>query len=365
MSTSSDLIVEQLFQASEKFDLGIRQDNTSLWIRCPWHGGGRENSGSLRISIDDGSSFFGKAKCYACMDSGVIKSYNDVAEHFGLMKLDKNFKAVGFRSLNFGKKVSQRDEFTANFVISTFDWPEGREWRGIPYKTVIGAKGILTEVRHDLDEPRLGFPVRVWRETVGWVYARISDPRRDENGKKIEKTMADKSYLFSSGSWKEHHVYNFDRAMKRLKANPDLPLWICEGVRDCLHLDAAGCAVVATLGSSFSQEKADLIKILNPIRVLVASDNDEAGNKLANSIHEKLNAFFPLTRVRFGEGKDPCDYTRSSLREKNRKYLRGHSKTTKKNKSRRGSGNIKVRAGGTNRLSVKVPRQGKIQRHRH
>ena len=317
MSSEAELVTAELFKADQQHDLGMRTkaNGDELWIRCPYHGGGRERTPSMRITISEGSSFFLRAKCHGC---GKFVHYNDIAEVYGLMKTDKNFKAIGVKGLNFRNKIEKRiaTEEGRDFKLSTFDWPRDRDWRTIPGSVVIKNKGVLTDTRHDLEEPRLAFPVTVWKETKGYVYALLHDPKRDATGKKVEI-----AYINSPGPWKEQCVFGFDRARLLLKKFPNYPLWLVEGPRDRLWLEAGKCIAVSTLGSSFSEEKAQLIKILNPHRLLVATDNDEAGNKLAAEVHDYLERSVPLTRIKWKEGQDPCDVTHKRLRKINERYL--------------------------------------------
>jgi hypothetical protein len=292
MSSEADLVTAELQKADQQHDLRLTFKNNGLWIRCPFHGDGRERTPSMQVTIDEGHSFYLKAKCHGC--GWGPKHYNELAEHFGLVKTDKNFKAVGVKKLGFRSKMEARkaQDEGRTYKLSTFDWPKEREWRTIPGKVVLRNKGVLTDTRHDLEEPRLAFPVTIWNETMGFIYAMISDPKRDAEGKKTEIP-----YINSPGTWKEKCVFGFDRARRMMKRDPSLPLWIVEGPRDRMWLEAAGCAAVSTMGSSFSKEKAELVKILNPHRLLVATDNDTAGNKLALEINEYLDHQLALTRI--------------------------------------------------------------------
>lgn len=316
MSAEADLIVNELVKANQEFDLGLKQNNTGLWVRCPFHSGGREKTPSLRITIDDGSSYFQRCKCHGCQWAG---HYNELAQHWGLLKTDRNFKAVGTRKLGFQSKLAKKrskDE-GRDFVRSTFKWPEDREWRQIPGKIVIRNKAELTETRHDLEEPRLAFPVTLWGEVKGYVYAVISDLPRDIDGNKIGV-----SYINSPGPWKEQCLFGFDAARKALRKHPEKPLWVVEGPRDRLWLQTAGCIVVSLLGSSVSKDKVELLKILNPQRILVATDNDAAGNKAALHLLEHLDGILPLTRIKWKVDTDPCDYSLERLKQINHRYYK-------------------------------------------
>ncbi len=331
MSSDADLITEELMKADQQHDLGMKIGNSDIWIRCPFHGGGREKTPSLRITIDDGSSFFQKCKCMGC--GWGPYHYNELAAHFGIAKTDKNFKSLGVKRLGFRDKLQKKTNIAEgrDYIRSTFDWPEDREWRTIPGKIVLKNKAVLTEVKHDLEEPRLAFPVSLWGEVKGWVYAMISDPRRDTDGNKI-----DVPYINSSGPWKEKCLFGYELARRLIKKYPDKPLWIVEGPRDVLHLQASGCIVVGCLGSSFSKEKAELIRMLNPHKILVATDNDEAGNKLAAQINGYLRHDIKLVRIKFKEGCDPVDTPRAKLKEINKRHTADYNdKTSSKIKHKR------------------------------
>lgn len=316
--SDAQLMIDELYKANVEHDLGMFSNNSGFWIRCPYHGNGREHTPSMRITVDDGSSFFAKAKCHGC---GAFVHYNDLAKHFGMEQIDKNFQAVGNRPLSFREKLKRRDENKEREVThteykrSTFDWPPDRPWRNIPGYVVVKEGAYLGETRDPLEEPRLIFPVTLYGEIKGYIYAMISDPKRDASGKKV-----DKPYINSSGPWKEKIVVGFDRARRELKKHPNKPLWIVEGPRDRTWMIAAGCIVVANIGSSFSQEKAELIKLLNPRMFLVGSDADEAGDKLAARVHELLTGHVPMTKINWPAGKDPCDIPLERLRAINKRF---------------------------------------------
>ena len=286
MSNDAEFILSELF----KTDRQPTVKNDGIWIRCtnPEHSGGQERTPSLRIRVEN-TKYPNTFWCFGCGWKG---HYNDIAKMLGLQKIDKDFRPVGFRKLSFREK--QKTQSISQFKSSTFKWPDDKEWRGVKGKTINRYGAELSDIRHDLEEPRLIFPVKMWGENVGYIYAMIRDSQRDENGRKLEK-----SYINSSGPWKEKALFGFDRARRLLKKYPDYPLWIVEGPRDVFHVSEAGCIVVGNIGSSFSKEKADLIVILNPKRLLVASDADSAGNKLAASVKEHMKGRVSLTRIKF------------------------------------------------------------------
>lgn len=322
-SSDIDLILSELFKADQKYDLGVHQQNDDIWMRCQFHGDGKETTPSCRLTINEGSPHFLKFKCHGCGEYG---HWNKIAGKLGLQRVDSEFKAVGVRGLSFREKLNRmqttseqaaKRQAPVSYVRrSEFPWPKDRPWRNIPAKILLRDGAALGQTRHVLDEPRLIFPVTVWGEEVGYIYALIRDPLRDARGRKTEK-----AYINSKGKWKEKVVFGFDRARKMLKRYPHLPLWLVEGPRDRYWLEAAGCVVVANMGSSFSEEKAELIKILNPHRLLVGTDGDEAGNKLATSVHESLYGSVEMTKINWRENQDPCDQSLKKLARINRRFM--------------------------------------------
>lgn len=295
-------------------DRKVTIKNDGIWLCCPnpKHSGGMERTPSLRIKVE-GTKYPNTFKCFGCEWKG---HYNDIAKMLELEKVDKDFRPIGVRQLSFKERI-KKDKFEAEFRRSTFKWPENRMWRGIKAKTIINRGAELTETDNALDEPRLIFPVKMWGEDVGYIYALINDPKRDEDGKKLEV-----SYLNSKGPWKEKSLFGFDEARRKLKKYPWKPLWLVEGPRDRFILIESGAIAVANIGSSFSNEKVELITLLNPHRLLVASDNDSAGNKLAASVHEKLHGKVSMTRIKFKEGEDPFDQGHKKLRKINERFFK-------------------------------------------
>lgn len=310
MSSDAEFIYQQLATVPDR-KVAIKSDG--LWICCPnpEHSGGNERTGSLRIKVDN-TKYPNRFKCFGCDWTG---HYNDIAKMLNLEKVDSDFKPVGTRQLSFKSKMRARDPETT-YNRSTFKWPEDRDWRGIKAKTILRDGAELSDVRNDLDEPRLIFPVTMWGERVGEIYALIRDPVKGQDGEKAEV-----SYLNKSGPWKEKSLFGFDRARRLLRKYPWKPLWLVEGPRDRYHCEESGCITVANIGSSFSEAKAELIRVLNPHRLLVASDNDFAGNKLAARVNELLYKQVPMTRIRFKEGEDPMDQSKKKLRSINERFF--------------------------------------------
>ena len=316
---SIDLIFAELDKVPDRAPV-VKSD--SIWIRCsnPEHSGGYESTPSCKINLEEGPFQF-RSYCFGCHES---LHWNGIAKRLDLERIDKDFKPVGNRRLRFKERVANRKNGgrTMTYLKEViFFWPKEKEWRGISGKILARDKVGITETKHDLEEPRLIFPVTVFGEEVGRIYALMREPRRDAKGKKIEEP-----YINSPGDWKERSLFAFDRARKLLKKKPYKPLWIVEGSRDTYHMYDSGSVAVGALGSSFSAEKGEVVKLLNPPFVIVGSDADDAGDKLAEDIHEHLHGNIPLFRFRWQQDCDPCDYSKDEIKKIENKICRAMEK---------------------------------------
>ena len=80
-------------------------------------------------------------------------------------------------------------------------------------------------------------------------------------------------YLFSYGFAKSHSLFGINQIYSAET------LFVVEGALDCMWLQQNGYSAVAILGASISPTQMDLISSLHPDEVVLALDNDEAGQK--------------------------------------------------------------------------------------
>ena len=99
-------------------------------------------------------------------------------------------------------------------------------------------------------------------------------------------------------------------------------LILCEGNIDVVSLHGAGFAYsVATLGTALTEEQARMMK-RSTDEVVIAYDNDAAGQKAANRAFEKLREAGVTARVLVLEGaKDPDEYIKTFGADAFRKLL--------------------------------------------
>lgn len=310
---NSDFFLSQLQRLPEDRGGYVKSDG-NFWLRCinPDHAGGHENTPSAKIELAEGSSYLGRYHCFGCSTN---LSWNDFATRMNLNKIDSKYEGIRHRSLNF-KKITNRAN---NIKPLTFRWPVTKEWRGIPGQFVHDMGGYVYKSKDILADQTLIIPVMMYGEEVGVVRALTRDPKRDKRGKKIED-----SYLNSSGTWIKKAFLGYDRAAKMTG-----PLWIVEGPRDFFRCLQAGLRVVCLLGSKFGEDRTELIRLLNPRCLIIATDNDDPGNKVADIIRDECSDFVSCVRVRYKPGKDTFDQTIEYLQSVNTRVTKKYEKVRK------------------------------------
>lgn len=85
---------------------------------------------------------------------------------------------------------------------------------------------------------------------------------------------------------------------------------LCEAALNAMACERAGAQYVAALHGSEVQDD-QMVKLSRFGRVLIATDNDTAGNHAADGIVSALARHCSLLRIGFPPGADPCDLERS------------------------------------------------------
>ena len=92
------------------------------------------------------------------------------------------------------------------------------------------------------------------------------------------------------------------------KLEPGRPVFLCEGEKDCLALEAVGHQAVTTAMGSGKAHMFDLTPLYGR-EVTIVRDKDEAGDKHAQQLYELLSPYCPSVKVVTAlEGKDAADH---------------------------------------------------------
>jgi hypothetical protein len=150
--------------------------------------------------------------------------------------------------------------------------------------------------RYNAYQQRLVFPVyNMFRELVGWQ-------GRDITGTSTLKAL---STEFKKGN----HLMGSQLIL------PNQPLAIVEGPFDMLHLMAAGVPAVCAFGKNISARQIELLKYLQPKKILICLDSDAAleAEALAFVLGRSAKICLPAPYKDYGEM--PIDEIRSKVGE--------------------------------------------------
>jgi DNA primase len=141
------------------------------------------------------------------------------------------------------------------------------------------------------------FGVGMYRGT-GFLAGRCVIPIRNENSQLVAYAGRavngeEPKYRFPAGFRKSQVLFNLDRAVQTGGNN----VIVVEGFFDALKVHQAGhSAVVALMGSSFSQRQSDLL-LSHFATVTLMLDGDEPGRRAAEFIVQLLSAKLPVNKV--------------------------------------------------------------------
>ncbi|MDP7333409.1 MAG: DUF927 domain-containing protein [SAR324 cluster bacterium] len=177
------------------------------------------------------------------------------------------------------------------------------------FAEINGKKGLN---RFRTENPQLNstaclvFPLRDRYRMLQTVVFR---PIRPEDGLELPK-----AFFRKEGQQKYFNLAGASRlpyGLPQLEVTPE-ELVLCEGIRDWQTLRGYQENVLATLGS-LTRDQAEIIRRLNPKKILLAYDADPAGR---NHTHRAVKLLHELDIKVFDlpDGKDPADLTKEELK---------------------------------------------------
>lgn len=135
------------------------------------------------------------------------------------------------------------------------------------------------------------------------------------------RSVQDKRFwYYAEGQRIKNHLYGLN-LVYRLKRFEEV--FIVESEIDALTLWQNGRAAVAMGGASLTKEQKKLILQAGIKRLVLATDNDGAGQKAKESIIQKLAGYVELAELQFPAGrKDINDFTEAELKNLNVKPVK-------------------------------------------
>lgn len=289
-----DFFNELLTNAS-RYDPKLK--NNSIWIKCPFHGGGNERTASCRVNIVKGKYPAGFFYCYGC---GAHGNWNKLADIIpGLTRLSEE------EIKNQDLMIVQMSEQQKNSLLGTdesikmdlslsVEWDRKEIWRKINGQLLhdIGARKFYNK---KLNLSELFLPCYQNGEMKGGIKA------------VLERLPGQKGYFNTPGPWVKKSLFPYDYVKSFMKERNNM-LALVEGPRDALNLIQGGIPALAILGSkNWSNVKKNYIELLDPNILIYAFDEDEAGISAFNTVFSDFSTWSNTIRLQFEDGKDPGD----------------------------------------------------------
>lgn len=291
-----------------------KRSGNSLQIQCPYHGNGQEKNRSAGIRKSDGMFH-----CFACGEIHTLPEFitftfgytDDVLGKYGWKWLLKNFATIS---------VEERDEIvldfnrTASTTVDTRNYISEEELdRYRYYHSYWDKRGITDKDLIELFD--LGFDEKT---------NCITFPVKDINGNCLfvaRRSVKYKYFNYPEGT--EKPLYGLWE-LYQLEQFPQ-EIIVCESMLDALTCWQYGSYAVALNGTGDPQQFKAL-KDLPCRELIVATDNDNAGNKaferIRQSVTNKLVYRYEIPRIKRDNGKFTKDI--NDLTEEEFKSLQKH-----------------------------------------
>lgn len=171
-------------------------------------------------------------------------------------------------------------------------------WNSPRAKNYIKSRGIT---RHSAEIFGLGYDKAV-KLSSGEIIDMVVTPMYDTNGVCIgvvKRSIDGKEFKNSYGLPKGKSLFNIHLAKRRATEK----VVICESNFDAIRATQAGYSAVALLGAGFNDYHCNQLR-RSFSKVIIATDTDEAGIKLANTVAKKCRSFgLAVYRVRYSEAE--------------------------------------------------------------
>ncbi len=278
----------------------VKKTATGVVCLCPYH---KEKSPSFNMHRD------GYFHCWGCKESGSLAQFLvDIGKY-----KSKQTAEVFLRTQNFviedeelekeleelNKEITETNEQTLReSILGIYDYcPTYMLRRGFTKETL-----KYFEVGYDKSEYSVTIPVRDVDGKLIGISRRVIDddtvPRYDHSGIKTSK-----------------HLYHMDKCVRYKPSK----LILVEGQTDVWRIwQEAQFFAVSSFGSKLSKTQAELISDLNPEKVFIMFDGDNAGQKAIEVASDFLLELMELDQImvanKYPDGKgEPDELTRKEI----------------------------------------------------
>lgn len=296
----SDIISEARSQlAMNGIDIGKTRDAPKdIMVCCPFHGEHRPSAG---IRKDDG-----QFNCFACHESHslakVISQWfgktDDVIGAFGWQWLLKNFATMQVEErkdvkLDFSRNRGIRNDDRVDSInsednryISEQELDSYRYTHPYMYKRGLTDNVIETfDIGYDKNTRCITFPVRNVTGKTLFIARRSVDTKFFNYPEGVDKPLYGLYELWQLHKENVSYMYEELRPFEYLKFPKEII--VCEGMFDALSFWVIGKYAVALNGTG-SELQFKQLRELPCRKLILATDNDEAGQKARNRIRKNV-----------------------------------------------------------------------------
>lgn len=283
--------------------------NSNLMVTCPYHKNGTEHSPSCGILLEDrahGSRVF-KAGTVHCFTCGETHTLEEMISHV-FSKYDKGAFGKEWLLEHFDILSTDDIVFNYEFIIEKIEKPEVDYRAYETYHPYFKERGIEEKVAKAF---HLGYDP---------LSKSVVLPLFDKQGKSImliKRALTEHIYMNTSGAAKTDSLFGIQVIYEKLSLLVNEPyVYIAEGPFDVLKMWQANKPAVGILQAAISETQIQLMKKLPFQKIVIATDNDEAGRKVAYKLAARLAETKEVFFMNYPHGvKDPGEMTDKQLKE--------------------------------------------------
>ena len=323
-----DIIFKDIFLLLNDLELDYQTKNNNVFMRCPIHHGDNDNGLSISLTHknwrcwtrscheDSSTNIFGFIQS-VFTERGQDASFSDVLRYvcklYKIRDTEKKQEKIEDPYKDFSEIVEIfKDKSTLSSIIVEDIQTCGNspyfESRGFYTNTLrhFGVEECLQ--RESVMKDRAIIPVFYEEEKVGFI-ARATKPWQSPK------------YLFSDGFKKANYLYNYDKALVR--SIETATLFLVEGQGDVWKMYEAGVTnCVGLFGKDISNKQKELLLKSGATKLVVLTDNDQAGRESKIKIQRELFRSFNLKFPKFAS-KDIGDMSIEAIQNNILSDLKG------------------------------------------
>jgi len=318
-------MMERIQDLFDYFDVRTFESYPLLVGSCPVHEG--DNISAFNINIDPESDHYGIWFCntHSCHTESSGQDILGLIHSLMLKEKQTTFKEVisfcyKFLANTPNPRKIRRVVHKPNPTVKKITRPQIRKFLSFPAKYYINRGYLESTLDH--------FDVGVCYHPKSKMYKRIVFPVYDENDEFmvgcVGRTINDHPHKWKNlpGFNKSNFLYNYGKACPYIEDSRAIIL--VEGQGDVLRCYEAGINnSVGLFGCSLSDLQEFLIQKLNPKNIVLALDNDEAGQKGKEKIKSRLENYFNIIDINLPDGKDIGDLSVSEIDEQIKPQMKG------------------------------------------